>query len=64
MIISDQRELYIPVPQSARMASNRGPGGKDALQLPFKIYKLQLPKNLGDREKVPGLVGKPLAIAR
>jgi len=46
------------------MASNRGPGGKDALQLPFKIYKLQLPKNLGDREKVPGLVGKPLATTR
>jgi len=64
MIISDQRELYIPVPQSARMASNRGPGGKDALELPFKIYKLQLPTHLGDREKVPGLVGKPLAATR
>lgn len=63
MIISDRRELFIPVPQSARMASNRGPGGKDALQLPFKIYKLQLPAQLGDREKVPKLVGKPLAVA-
>lgn len=61
MIISDQRELYIPVPQSARMASNRGPGGKDALQLPFKIYKVKLPDTLGDREKVPGLTGQPLA---
>ncbi|WP_223255110.1 L-dopachrome tautomerase-related protein [Pseudomonas putida] len=64
MIISDQRELYIPVPQSARMASNRGPGGKNALQLPFKIYKMQLPKHLGDREKVPALDGNPLTTVR
>lgn len=63
MIISDQRELYIPVPQSARMASNRGPGGKDAIEMPFKIYKVQLPKGLGTREKVPAVVGKPLTTA-
>lgn len=60
MIISDKRELYIPVPQSARMASNRGPHGVSALQLPFKIYKVQLPANLGGRERVPVLQGKPL----
>ncbi|WAH56666.1 major royal jelly family protein [Pseudomonas silvicola] len=61
MTISDQRELYIPVPQSARMASNRGPGGVSALQPPFKIYKLNLPVTLGSREVVPAAVGKPLS---
>ena len=61
MIISAQRELYIPVPQSARMAANRGPNGVDGLQRPFKIWKVPLPAFLGDREKVPTLVGKPLA---
>ena len=61
MIISARGELYIPVPQSARMASNRGPGGVDGLQLPFKIYKLQLPPALGGREAVPVSIGKPLA---
>ncbi|WAH60761.1 major royal jelly family protein [Pseudomonas silvicola] len=60
MVISDQRELYIPVPQSARMASNRGPGGVSALQVPFKIYKLALPASLGAREVVPAVAGKPL----
>ncbi|MNP51168.1 hypothetical protein D3C76_1454680 [compost metagenome] len=60
MIISDQRELYIPVPQSARLASNRGPGGQDAIVRPFMIYKVQLPAALGGREKVPAVVGKPL----
>ncbi|MBD1551102.1 SMP-30/gluconolactonase/LRE family protein [Pseudomonas typographi] len=60
MFISDQRELYIPVPQSARMASNRGPGGVNGLQLPFKLYKVQLPPTLGGREKVPALAGAPL----
>ncbi|WJD72254.1 L-dopachrome tautomerase-related protein [Pseudomonas asiatica] len=53
MIISDQRELYIPVPQSARMASNRGPGGKDSIVPPFMIYKVQLPAAFGARAKVP-----------
>ncbi|MGI4838160.1 MAG: L-dopachrome tautomerase-related protein [Janthinobacterium lividum] len=61
MIISNTRELYIPVPQSARMAANRGPGGVDGLVRPFKIYKLQLPALYGNRETVPALVGKPLA---
>lgn len=61
MFISDQRELYIPVPQSARMASNRGPGGVDGLQMPFKIFKVQLPAGLGGREKVPAVLGVPLA---
>ena len=60
MIVSNQRELYIPVPQSARMASNRGPNGVGALQLPFKLYKVQLPAYLGTREAVPTMVGKPL----
>jgi sugar lactone lactonase YvrE len=55
LFISHQRELYIPVPQSARMAANRGPGGKGALQLPFKIFKVQLPSTLGAREAVPVL---------
>lgn len=57
MIISSRGELYIPVPQSARMAANRGPGGVNGLQLPFKIYKLQLPPTLGGRERVPTRVG-------
>lgn len=61
MIISNKRELYIPVPQSARMASNRGPGGVNALQLPFKIYKLKLPAALGTREAVPAAIGASLA---
>ncbi|MDE1167206.1 MAG: L-dopachrome tautomerase-related protein [Pseudomonas sp.] len=60
LFISRQRELYIPVPQSARMAANRGPGGVNGLQLPFKIYKVQLPPALGSREAVPALVGAPL----
>lgn len=63
MIISNQRELYIPVPQSARMASNRGPGGVNGLRLPFKIYKIQLPTSFGAREIVPAVVGQPLASA-
>jgi len=57
MLISRQRELYIPVPQSARLASNRGPGGVSALHMPFKIYKLTLPADLGTRETVPTRVG-------
>lgn len=61
MIISDQRELYVPVPQSARLASNRGPGGVSTVVPPFKIYKLQLPAHLGGREVVPAVVGKHLA---
>jgi sugar lactone lactonase YvrE len=61
MIISNQRELYIPVPQSARMASNRGPGGVSELQPKFKIYKLKLPDYLGNRMPVPVFTGKPLA---
>lgn len=64
MIISNQRELYIPVPQSARMASNRGPNGVNAVQLPFKIYKIRLPDHLGNREAVPTVVGKSLMSAR
>lgn len=60
MIISNQRELYIPVPQSARLASNRGPNGTSGLQMPFKIYKLQLPDSLAAREVVPVVVGKSL----
>jgi len=60
MIISRQRELYIPVPQSARMAANRGPGGVDGIKPPFKVFKLQLPANLGGRELVPATVGQPL----
>lgn len=63
MIISNQRELYIPVPQSARMASNRGPNGVNGLQLPFKIYKIRLPTRFGGRETVPAVVGKSLASA-
>lgn len=63
MIVSSQRELYIPVPQSARLASNRGPDGVSAVQLPFKIYKIQLPSNFGGRERVPAVVGKSLTSA-
>lgn len=63
MIVSDQRQLYIPVPQSARMASNRGPGGQDALVKPFMIYKVQLPDDLGARAHVPAVAGKPMATA-
>lgn len=53
LFISHQRELYIPCPQTARLAYNRGPGGKDLVQRPYKIYKVKLPASLGDREKVP-----------
>jgi len=60
MIINDKRELFIPVPQSARLASNRGPGGKNRVQPPFKIYKLALPSRFGSRETVPVTVGKAL----
>lgn len=60
LFISHRRELYIPVPQSARMAANRGPGGVDALQRPFKIFKVQLPTTLGSREVVPALMGAAL----
>ncbi|QKZ04225.1 L-dopachrome tautomerase-related protein [Pseudomonas eucalypticola] len=60
LFISHRRELYIPVPQSARMAANRGPGGVDALQRPFKIFKVQLPTTLGSREAVPALTGAAL----
>lgn len=60
MIINHKRELFIPVPQSARLASNRGPGGQSRVQPPFRIYKLALPAALGGREAVPALLGKPL----
>ena len=60
MFVSGKGELYIPVPQSARMAANRGPGGVGALQPPFKIFKVQLPPTAGSREKVPALVGAAL----
>lgn len=60
LFISHHRELYIPVPQSARMASNRGPGGVDVLQRPFKIFKVSLPTTLGSREAVPALAGAAL----
>lgn len=63
MMITRQRELYIPVPQSARLAYNRGPNGKSTVQMPFKIYKVQLPTALGTCEEVPAVVGKSLAVA-
>ncbi|WP_206370843.1 L-dopachrome tautomerase-related protein [Solimonas marina] len=53
MIITKNRELYVPIPQTARLAPLRGPGGKDAVQPPFKIYRIKLPSWLGNREKVP-----------
>lgn len=53
LFISHQRELYIPCPQTARLAYNRGPGGKDLVQRPYKIYKVKLPDSLGNREPVP-----------
>ncbi|EIC82663.1 L-dopachrome tautomerase-related protein [Serratia sp. M24T3] len=53
LFISHQRELYIPCPQTARLAYNRGPGGKDLVQRPYKIYKVKLPDYAGDREPVP-----------
>lgn len=59
MFITANRELYIPVPQSARMASNRGPGGVSKLVVPFKIYKLQLPAQLGSRQHVPTVAKAP-----
>jgi sugar lactone lactonase YvrE len=58
LFISHQRELYIPCPQTARLAYNRGPGGKDLVQRPYKIYKLKLPDYLGDREPVPPVFNK------
>lgn len=64
LMITRQRELYIPVPQSARLAYNRGPGGKSTVQLPFKIYKVQLPARLGTREEIPAVVGTALHAAR
>lgn len=57
LFISDQHELYIPCPQSGRLASNRGPGGKDGVKRPYKIYKVKLPDSLGDRQKVPPVFG-------
>lgn len=53
MIISKQRDLYIPVPQTGRLAGNRGPGGKDGVARPYKIYRLRLPDWLGNVEAVP-----------
>lgn len=53
LFITHQRELYIPCPQTARLAYNRGPNGKDLVQRPYKIFKVKLPASLGDREKVP-----------
>ena len=57
MIISNQQELYIPVPQSIRLASNRGPGGKNGVLTPFKIFKLVLPAGAGRRATVPPVYG-------
>ena len=53
MFISNKHELYIPCPQSGRLAANRGPGGKDAVVRPYRIYKLTLPVSAGVAEKVP-----------
>lgn len=53
LFITWQRELYIPCPQSGRMAFNRGPGGKDRVQRPWKIFRVPLPEGLGGRMTVP-----------
>ncbi|WP_308565042.1 L-dopachrome tautomerase-related protein [uncultured Klebsiella sp.] len=53
MFISNKHELYIPCPQSGRLAANRGPEGKDAVIRPYHIYKLALPASAGMAEKVP-----------
>lgn len=53
LFITWQRELYIPCPQSGRMAFNRGPGGRDRVQRPWKIFRVPLPEGLGDRLRVP-----------
>lgn len=58
LFITDQHELYIPCPQSGRLASNRGPGGKDEVKRPYKIYKVKLPDSFGSREKVPPVFNK------
>ncbi|WP_226504629.1 major royal jelly family protein [Pseudomonas sp. MWU16-30317] len=64
LMITRQRELYIPVPQSARLAYNRGPNGKSTVDMPFKIYKVQLPAYLGTREDVPTVAGQSLVGAQ
>ncbi|MBT9383527.1 hypothetical protein KM176_06640 [Pseudooceanicola sp. CBS1P-1] len=53
MFITADRELYVPIPQTGRIAANRGPDGKDMIQPPFHLYKMALPDWLGDREAVP-----------
>ncbi|WP_213881561.1 L-dopachrome tautomerase-related protein [Pseudomonas sp. dw_358] len=60
MVVTAQRELYIPVPQSARQSNNRGPGGTSTVKGPYRIYKVKLPADLGANETVPTSTGKPL----
>ena len=55
MIISNRRELYVPIPQSGRLASNRGPGASSMIEAPYKIFKMPLPDYLGQRETVPAV---------
>ncbi|WP_347557174.1 L-dopachrome tautomerase-related protein [Robbsia sp. KACC 23696] len=55
LFISRQRELYIPVPQSHRVAANRGPHGKDLVQHPWRVYKIALPDWAGTQERVPAV---------
>lgn len=53
MIITSDRYLYVPIPQTARLAALRGPGGDNAVVAPFNIYRIRLPGGLGGREAVP-----------
>lgn len=57
LFITWQRELYIPCPQTGRMAFKRGPDGKDRVQKPWKIFRVPLPASFGERMKVPPVYG-------
>ncbi|MER5172350.1 L-dopachrome tautomerase-related protein [Thioclava kandeliae] len=53
MVISDDRALYVPIPQTGRLAANRGPDGKNMIEPPFRLFRMALPDWAGDRERVP-----------
>lgn len=53
LFITQNRELYVPIPQTSRQSFAQGPGAKSLVQMPYKIYKLKLPEGLGTQEPVP-----------
>lgn len=47
LFITQDGYLYLPVPQVPNLKYLQGPGGKDRVKLPFKIWRMKLPADAG-----------------